>query len=256
MIFSLSDHLPAQCAVGLHQRRHAALRADVVAEHRRGLEIALLLGIQRHRDALHVVRGGHAPEILQLGVVERRLAGVGEHRDLGRVDQRGGRVRLIRARAQHAEQVRRSRQHLRRAGDRVGRVAARVHALAGHLVGQHAACRVDRGRRGQAARHHLRPEWPIRPGERVERRDRESRVLHGSGAAADEHAAVAETARTAAAATSARARVRRDLREGMCGCSHSVLIYVKVLPQMRPAVVYMNALWQTRIRGPLARLTG
>ena len=64
---------------------------------------------------------------------------------------------------------------------------------------------------------------------------------------ADEHAA-AETARTAAAATSARARVRRDLREVMCGCSHSVPIYVKVPPQMRPAVVYMNALWQTRIR--------
>src|SRR6516165_5702823 len=64
----------------------------------------------------------------------------------------------------------------------------------------------------------------------------------------DEHAAVAETARTAAAATSARARVRRNLREGMCGYSHSVPIYVKVHPQMRPAVVYMNVLWQTRIR--------
>ena len=71
----------------------------------------------------------------------------------------------------------------------------------------------------------------------------------------DEHAA-AETARTAAAATSARARVRRDLRKVMCGCSHSVPIYVKVLPQMRPIVVYMNALWQTRLPGPLARLTG
>src|SRR6516225_10132021 len=34
---------------------------------------------------------------------------------------------------------------------------------------------------------------------------------------ADEHAAVAETVRTAAAATTARARVRRDLREVMCG---------------------------------------
>jgi hypothetical protein len=44
----------------------------------------------------------------------------------------------------------------------------------------------------------------------------------------DEHAA-AETARTAAAATSARARVRRDLREAICGYSHSVPIYVNVL---------------------------
>ena len=65
---------------------------------------------------------------------------------------------------------------------------------------------------------------------------------------ADEHAAVTETVRTAAAATSARARVRRDLREVICGCSHSVPIYVKVPPQMGPAVVYMNALWQTRVR--------
>jgi hypothetical protein len=34
--------------------------------------------------------------------------------------------------------------------------------------------------------------------------------------AADEHAAVVETARTAAAASTARARVRRDFREVMC----------------------------------------
>ena len=47
---------------------------------------------------------------------------------------------------------------------------------------------------------------------------------------ADEHAAaVAETVRTAAAAASARARVRRDLRKGMCGCLHSVPIYVNFL---------------------------
>jgi hypothetical protein len=45
----------------------------------------------------------------------------------------------------------------------------------------------------------------------------------------DEHPA-AETARTTAAATtSARARIRRGLRKVMCGCSHSVPIYVKVL---------------------------
>src|SRR4029077_4667419 len=41
----------------------------------------------------------------------------------------------------------------------------------------------------------------------------ESVAAPGGGA---EHAAVVEPARTAAAATSARARVRRDLRELMC----------------------------------------
>src|SRR5580692_8812366 len=60
-------------------------------------------------------------------------------------------------------------------------------------------------------------------------------------ACADEHAAVAETTRTAAAA-SARARVRRDLREGMRGFLHSVPIYVMVPPQMRPAVIYERTL--------------
>src|SRR6202050_693502 len=50
---------------------------------------------------------------------------------------------------------------------------------------------------------------------------------------ADEHAATGKTTRTAAAATSVRERIRRDLREVICGCSHSVLIYVKVPPGMR-----------------------
>jgi len=45
----------------------------------------------------------------------------------------------------------------------------------------------------------------------------------------DEHAAaVAKTVRTAAAAASARTRVR-DLGKGMCGCLHSVPIYVNIL---------------------------
>src|SRR5580692_9890405 len=67
-------------------------------------------------------------------------------------------------------------------------------------------------------------------------------------ACADEHAAVDETARIAAATTSAGVRVRRNLREVICGCSHSVPICVKVPPQMRPAVVYMNGLCQARNR--------
>jgi hypothetical protein len=46
---------------------------------------------------------------------------------------------------------------------------------------------------------------------------------------ADEHAVIGKTTRTAAAPTSARARIRRDLREVICGCWHSVPIYVKVL---------------------------
>src|SRR6266478_6281431 len=63
---------------------------------------------------------------------------------------------------------------------------------------------------------------------------------------ADEHAAVVETARTAAAATSARARVRRDLRGVMCGYRTPLLYASRVLPQMRPAVIYLNAPWRTR----------
>ncbi len=46
---------------------------------------------------------------------------------------------------------------------------------------------------------------------------------------ADEHAAIGKTTRTAAAAASVRERIRRDLREAICGCWHSVPIYVKVL---------------------------
>src|SRR5215472_14307562 len=65
---------------------------------------------------------------------------------------------------------------------------------------------------------------------------------------ADEHAAVVETVRTAAAATTARARVRRDLREVMSGYRTPFLYAPRVLPQMRPAVIYLNALWQTRTR--------
>src|SRR5713101_7221009 len=68
------------------------------------------------------------------------------------------------------------------------------------------------------------------------------------GCAEDEHAAVAETARTAAAATRARARVRRDLREVMCGYRTPFLYVSRVVPQMRPAVIYLNALRQTRTR--------
>src|ERR1700759_3202899 len=48
---------------------------------------------------------------------------------------------------------------------------------------------------------------------------------------ADEHAAVVETARTAAAATSARARVRRDLREVTRGYRTPFLHAARVLPQ-------------------------
>src|SRR5262249_42930334 len=64
----------------------------------------------------------------------------------------------------------------------------------------------------------------------------------------DEHAAIVETARTAAAATTARARVRRDLREVTSGYRTPFLYAPRVLPQMRPAVIYLNALWQTRTR--------
>src|SRR5580692_594574 len=49
-------------------------------------------------------------------------------------------------------------------------------------------------------------------------------------ACADEHAAVVETARTAAAATTARARVRRDLRELMCGYRSPFRYTMRVLP--------------------------
>src|SRR6478672_7056684 len=48
---------------------------------------------------------------------------------------------------------------------------------------------------------------------------------------ADEHAAVVETARTAAAATSARARVRRDFREVTSGYRTPFLYAARVLPQ-------------------------
>ena len=231
--------MAAQLAVALLQRRHADLRADVVAEHRRGSEIALPMGIQRHRVAPHVVSGEQRQAHPAVGVVKRRLAAVGEHRDLGRVEQRGGRVRLIRARAQHAEQMRRGRQHLRPAGDPVGRVAVRVHACAGHLVGQHAACRVDRGRRRLAARHRLRPERSSGPVNGLNAATVRVEFFAAPGCA-DEHAAVVETARTAAAATSARARVRRDFREVTSGYRTPFLYAARVLPQKRPAVTYLN----------------
>src|SRR5690348_11040145 len=57
----------------------------------------------------------------------------------------------------------------------------------------------------------------------------------------DEHAAVVKTARTAAAATTARARVRRDLRKVTSGYRTPFLYASRVLPQMRPALIYLNA---------------
>src|SRR6185437_2038479 len=58
---------------------------------------------------------------------------------------------------------------------------------------------------------------------------------------ADEHAAVVETAMTAAAATSARARVRRDLREVTSRYRTQFLYAARVLRQKRPAAIYLNA---------------
>src|SRR6185437_2290873 len=65
--------------------------------------------------------------------------------------------------------------------------------------------------------------------------------LFAAPGCADEHAAVVETAMTAAAATSARARVRRVLREVTSGYRTPFLSTARVLPQKRPAVTYLNA---------------
>src|ERR1700760_1194141 len=72
--------------------------------------------------------------------------------------------------------------------------------------------------------------------------------LFAAPGCADEHAAVVETARTAAAATSARALVRRDFREVTSRYRTPFLYAARVLRQKRPAAIYLNALRQTRTR--------
>src|SRR5580704_16352647 len=71
----------------------------------------------------------------------------------------------------------------------------------------------------------------------------------------DEHAAV-ETARTAAAATSARARYRRDPREVICGCWHPVPIYVKGFSSNENGGCIYECPLADSHPDPLARLPG
>lgn len=90
----------ADLLVAADHGRCCALGADVGAEGRRRARVTLLMSVQGHGQADGVVRGSDPPEVLVAALVEELLPGVSEHGDLGPVEQRHGRRRLVRARSE------------------------------------------------------------------------------------------------------------------------------------------------------------
>ena len=144
----------AQVRERIRGRRHESLGADVVTEHQRRLLVGVMAGTEEraadHGEGVVNVRRDQPVEVLERRLVELRLPGHAEHRDVRPVDDRCHSGRFVRCTADHRHEVGVAGDHLVGCRHGVGRLTTSVELLALHVPATDAAVAVDRGGRGQA----------------------------------------------------------------------------------------------------------